>query len=199
MMLNSISKTDIVKVVIDNRRPQRQEKQPVVPHHVGQTPEDKVSLEENQGEVITYGITQKAELMNSGFSSLREMLVEILEEQGVTSRIASEDSSIDFRDLTPKKARELISDEGYWGVEQTSDRIVQFALSIAGNDPDRLEEIKAGINKGFQMASKALGGTLPDISMKTYNAVMDKLNAWAEGSNKLASSAENHQESIDPE
>ena len=31
------------------------------------------------------------------------------------------------------------------------------------------------------MAAKALGGTLPDISMKTYNVVMDKLNAWAEG------------------
>jgi len=66
-------------------------------------------------------------------------------------------------------------------VEQTSDRIVQFAKSLSGNDPNRLEEIKAGINKGFQMAGEALGGTLPDISMKTYNAVIDKLNAWAEG------------------
>ena len=112
------------------------------------------------------------------------MLAEILEKQGITIRIASEDSSIDFRDLTPEKARELISDEGYLGVEQTSDRIVQFALSIIGNDPDRLEEIKASINKGFQMASKALGGTLPDISIKTYDAVMNKLNAWAEGSDK---------------
>jgi len=68
------------------------------------------------------------------------------------------------------------------GVEQTSDRIVQFALSISGNDPDRLEELKASIEQGFQLASEALGGTLPDISMKTYDVVMEKLNAWAEGS-----------------
>jgi len=108
---------------------------------------------------------------------LREMLYKILEEQFTTTRIASEDASIDFRNLTPAKAQELISEEGYLGVEQTSDRIVQFALSIIGNDPSRLEEIKSSITKGFQMAAKALGGTLPDISMKTYNAVMDKLNA----------------------
>ena len=106
----------------------------------------------------------------------------ILEEQGITTRIATEDASFDFRDLTPEQAQELIAEDGNLGVEQTSDRIVQFALSISGNDPDRLEELKASIEQGFQLASEALGGTLPDISMKTYDAVMEKLNAWAEGS-----------------
>jgi len=198
MMLNSIYNTDMVKV-LDSRRPQRQEKQPVMPLHEGRTPEDKISLEENPGEVITYSIPKKAASMDSGFSSLREMLAEILEEQGITTRIASEDTSIDFRDLTPEKARELISEDGYFGVEQTADRIVQFAISISGNDPSRLEEIKASIDKGFQMASKALGGTLPDICMKTYDAVMDKLNAWAEGSDESASRTDNHGESTDTE
>lgn len=195
-MVNSIYNTDMVKV-LDNQRLRRQEKQPVMPLHEGRTPEDKISLQENPGEVITYSITKKAAPMDSGFSFLREMLVEILEEQGITTRIASGDTSIDFRDLTPEKARELISEDGYLGVEQTADRIVQFAISISGNDPNRLEEIKASIDKGFQMASKALGGTLPDISMKTYDAIMDKLNAWAESSDKSASRTDNHRESID--
>ena len=106
-MLNSIYNTDMVKV-LDSRRPQRQEKQPVMPLHEGRTPEDKISLEENPREVSTYSIPKKAASMDSGFSSLREMLAEILEEQGITTRIASEDTSIDFRDLTPEKARELI-------------------------------------------------------------------------------------------
>lgn len=67
------------------------------------------------------------------------------------------------------------------GVEQTSDRIVQAAISFGANDPSRLEEIKAVIEKGFQMAADALGGALPDISMKTHDAAMAKLDAWAEG------------------
>jgi len=178
-MLNSIANTDMVKVP-DNRI-QGKGKQPAVPPHVVRIPEDKVALQEKPVDIITYGIPKKAALMASDFSTLREMIVNILEEQGIATRIASGDNLIDFRDLTPEKARELISEDGYFGVEQTSDRIVQFAISLSGNDPKRLEEIKAAINKGFQMAAKALGGTLPDISMKTYDAVMDKLNAWAEG------------------
>jgi hypothetical protein len=60
---------------------------------------------------------------------------------------------------------------------------IQKYLKIldSGNDPKRLEEMRAGIDKGFQMAAKALGGTLPSISMKTHEAVMDKLDAGAKG------------------
>jgi len=175
-MLNSINNADMVKV-LDNRI---WGKQPVMTPHEVRIPKDKVSLEENPVELMKYGIHKKDALMSCDYRTLREMILRILEEQDTTARIASGDTSIDFRDLTPEKAWELISEDGYLGVEQTSDRIVQFALSISGNEPNRLEEIKAGISKGFQMAAKALGGTLPDISMKTYNVVMDKLNAWAE-------------------
>ncbi len=192
-MLNRIYNTDMVKAP-DNRRSQGEEKQPVMPSHEVRTPEDKVSLGENPVEVMTYGIPPRAARMASDYSTLREMLIKILEEQGITTRIASGDTSIDFRNLTPEKAQELISDDGYLGVEQTSDHIVQFALAISGNDPIRLEEIKASINEGFQMAAKALGRTLPDISMKTYNAVMDKLNAWAEGFDEASSRTDNHEE-----
>ncbi|MDB4444044.1 hypothetical protein N9174_01745 [bacterium] len=188
-MLNNVSNTNVAKVV-DNRRPRRQDKQPAIPSHEGRISEDKVSLEENSGEILTYGIPNKTAPTDSDFSSLKEMLAKTLEEQGVTTQIAREGESIDFNDLTPQKARELISEDGFLGVDRTSDRIVQFAISISGDDPAKLEEIKASIDKGFQMASKALGGTLPDISMKTYDAVMDKLNAWAEGPDKSESGSE---------
>ena len=181
-MLSSIHNTDMAKLP-DNRSSQKREKQSVHPPHEVRTLGDKVSLEEKPVELMMYGIPKKTALMASDFSTLREMLVRIMQEQGITTRISSGDNSIDFRGLTPEKAGELISEDGYLGLKQTSDRIVQFALSLCGNDPNRLEEIKAGIDKGFQMAARALGGTLPEISMKTYDAVMDKLNAWAEGFN----------------
>ncbi len=142
-----------------------------------QIPEDKVSLNGNPIELGTYKILQKSGFSESDYSSLRELLVNILDEQGVTTQIASGDTSIDFGDLTPAEAQSLISEDGYLGVEQTSDRIAQFAISLAGNDPKKLEEIKAAIDEGFQLASKALGGSLPEISMKTYDAIMEKLDA----------------------
>ena len=177
-MINSIHNTNMVKVP-DNRI-QGKGKHPAIPPYEVRIPEDKVSLNEKSAGAITYGISQKAGVADIDYISLREMIVNMLEGQGLTTRIAVGDASIDFRDLTLEKAQELISEDGYFGVERTSDRIVQFAISLSGNDPERLEEIKASIDKGFQMAAKALGGTLPDISMKTYDAVIDKLNAWAE-------------------
>jgi len=177
-MINSIQNINMVKV-LDNSI-QGKGKQPLIPPHEVRISEDKVSLQEKLVDVISYGIPQKDTSMSSEQITLREMIVDILEGQGITTRIADGDTTIDFRELTPEKAQELISEDGYLGVEQTSDRIVQSAISFGANDPSRLEEIKAVIEKGFQMAADALGGALPDISMETYDATMAKLDTWAE-------------------
>ena len=78
---------------------------------------------------------------------------------------------------TQKKAQEAISEDGYWGVKQTSDRIVSFATALAGNDPDQLEKMRDAFLKGYKQAEKTWGGKLPDISKKTYDAVLEKLDS----------------------
>ena len=142
---------------------------------------DKISLNQRPAETGTYGINKTSGRVTSNFSDLRQMIVNTFKEQGLSTRIAAGDTSIDLNNITQAEAQELISENGYWGVEQTSDRIVEMALSMAGNDPARLAEIKSGIEKGFQMAAEALGGSLPDISMETFDVVMEKLDSWAEG------------------
>lgn len=77
---------------------------------------------------------------------------------------------------TKQKAQEDISEDGYWGVKQTSDRIVSFATALAGNDTDALEEMKDAFIKGYKQAEKQWGGKLPEISQKTYDAVMEKFD-----------------------
>lgn len=77
---------------------------------------------------------------------------------------------------TKKKAQEDISEDGYWGVKQTSDRIISFATALAGNDMDALEEMKDAFIKGYKQAEKQWGGELPEISQKTYDAVMEKFD-----------------------
>jgi hypothetical protein len=56
---------------------------------------------------------------------------------------------------------------------------VKFAVSAAGNDPSRLDQIKEAVTEGFRQAEEAFGGTLPDISYKTLDKVMEKLDNWA--------------------
>lgn len=80
---------------------------------------------------------------------------------------------------TKAQAQADIAEDGYWGVEQTSSRIVDFATALTGGDPDKVEEMRAAFEKGFKMATKAWGGTLPDISQRTYDAVMEKFDKLA--------------------
>lgn len=80
---------------------------------------------------------------------------------------------------TAAKAAEEVSENGYWGVNQTSDRILSFAKALTGGDPAKAEEMREAFIKGFEAATKAWGDSLPEISKKTYDAVMEKFDAWA--------------------
>jgi hypothetical protein len=77
---------------------------------------------------------------------------------------------------TQAQAQKDIAEDGYWGVNQTSDRIVQFATSLAGDDTESLQKMRDAFLKGYEQAEKTWGGELPDISKKTYDAVLEKLD-----------------------
>ncbi|MBQ7463492.1 MAG: hypothetical protein IJS86_01385 [Lachnospiraceae bacterium] len=79
---------------------------------------------------------------------------------------------------TKAQAQADIAEDGYWGVEQTSDRILDFAKALAGNDPAKGQELLDAFKKGYEQAEKTWGGKLPDISKRTYEAVEKKFNEW---------------------
>ena len=81
---------------------------------------------------------------------------------------------------TKAQAQADIAEDGYWGVEQTSDRILDFAKALTGGDPDKIEEMRDAFEKGFKQATDTWGDELPDISKKTYEATMEKFDKWAE-------------------
>ena len=80
---------------------------------------------------------------------------------------------------TKAQAQADIAEDGYWGVEQTSSRIVDFATALTGGDPDKIEEMREAFKKGYAMAEEKWGGKLPEISQKTYDAVMKKFDELA--------------------
>lgn len=74
-----------------------------------------------------------------------------------------------------------VADDGYWGVEQTSDRLVDFAKALSGGDTSKADELIAAVKKGFRQATSAWGSKLPDISQKTLDATLKKLDDWKNG------------------
>ena len=80
---------------------------------------------------------------------------------------------------TKLQAQKDIAEDGYWGVKQTSERIIDFATALTGGDPDKVEEMRAAFQKGYKQAEKTWGGELPEISKQTYDAVMKKFDELA--------------------
>ncbi|BBE31473.1 hypothetical protein OSSY52_16140 [Tepiditoga spiralis] len=64
-----------------------------------------------------------------------------------------------------------------WSAEGVANRIIEFAKSISGGDKSKIKLLKDAIEQGFNEAKKELG-SLPEVSQKTHDLVMKKLDEW---------------------
>ena len=87
------------------------------------------------------------------------------------------------------QAQADIADDGYWGVDQTSDRILDFAKALSGGDSEKADAMLEAFKKGFEQATKSWGDKLPEISQKTYDAVVEKFNKWKNGTEDASTEA----------
>ncbi len=69
--------------------------------------------------------------------------------------------------LSQNEAAELVSDDGFFGIDNTAQRIADFVIMGAGSDEDMLRAGREGMLQGFKEAEAMWGGELPDISQKT--------------------------------
>ena len=118
-------------------------------------------------------------------SQLRSLVEQMMGKQATTygnandiwSFLRSGNYTVD--PATKAQAQADIAEDGYWGVTQTSDRIIQFATALTGGDPDKIEAMRDAFKEGYAQAEKTWGGSLPEISQKTYDAVMEKFDKLA--------------------
>jgi len=86
---------------------------------------------------------------------------------------------------TQAKAKEAIGEGGYFSVESTASRLLDFAVAISGGDPAKIGVLRDAVQKGFKAAEDQWGGEMPEISKKTYDAVMNGFDEWQKnGSSK---------------
>lgn len=118
---------------------------------------------------------------------LQNIVQQLMTKQSQTSGIANGDmwkflasGKFEVDEATKLQAQEDISEDGYWGVKQTSGRILDFATALTGGDPSKIEDMREAFKKGYEQAEKTWGGELPEISKKTYDAVMEGFDKMAE-------------------
>ena len=124
-------------------------------------------------------------------NQLKSLVEKLITKQSSTFSIADmseevfwnkiREGNFEVDEETRKQAQEDISEDGYWGVKQTSERMLSFAKALTGGDASKAEEMRAAIQKGFEQAEKLWGGELPEISKQTYDAVMKGIDEWIAG------------------
>lgn len=133
----------------------------------------------------------KADLDNQ-MTRFTNMMTQMFQKQGITGAaaqgdnmwkmIASGNFTVDAQ--TKAEAQQAISEDGYWGVKQTSQRIFDFAYALAGDDPEKMKEMQAAVEKGFEQATKSWGRELPSIAQETHSAIGDLFDSYYEKAGK---------------
>lgn len=117
-------------------------------------------------------------------SKLTSLVTDMFLKQGKTfasssdmiKALASGELKVDS--ATAAQAKEDISEDGYWGVKQTSDRIFDFAKALSGGDNDKMQKMLEAFKKGYEKATGAWGKELPSICKDTYDAVEKKFDEY---------------------
>jgi hypothetical protein len=150
--------------------------------------EDRISLNQKGVDPFTYTKPLGTELRTDQvFLTLRKLVAKILQDQQTADQIDNGDmETIDINKLTPEKAKSLVANDDHWKPEQTAARITAFSITIAGNDPNKIDKIRENIDKGFLLAKETLGGVSPDRFSETYATVMQKINDWAQKTDNTA-------------
>ena len=79
-------------------------------------------------------------------------------------------------ELSQDEAAELVSEDGIFGIKQTSERIANFVINGAGGDESRMRAGREGMLQGFKDAEAMWGGELPEISQKTMQAAIEMVD-----------------------
>ena len=125
--------------------------------------------------------TMKKELSTKN-EQLQNLVTKLLGKQaGKYTKLADLFKDIQADPATIEQAQKDIADDGYWGVEQTSDRLVSMAQALSGGDTSKADTLIVAIKKGFDEATEAWGDKLPDICQKTIDAAVKKMEAWRDG------------------
>ncbi len=125
--------------------------------------------------------SMKAELSNRN-KQLQNLVTQLMGQQANKySTLADLFKNIKADPATIAQAQKDISEDGYWGVEQTSERLVSMAKALSGGDSTKADELIGAIKKGFKQATNAWGDELPDICKKTIDTTVQKMENWRDG------------------
>ena len=125
---------------------------------------------------------------NHAAEAIRKLVVSALGKKDATSQgfwAIRANGSFKLSEADREQAQLMISEDGFFGVKQTTDRILSFAKALVGEgaSEDKIENMRKAVQKGFDEVSKLFGGfdKLPTVTKDTYDSIMRAFDEWKTG------------------
>ena len=131
--------------------------------------EIKTQIRQNVRAVLINSINIQVDVINDDFATNYKNFQSFLEDIGY-------DEGKSIADLSQEEAAKLVSEDGIFGIKQTSQRIANFVINGAGGDEDLLRAGREGMLQGFKEAEKLWGEELPDISQQTMQKAIEMVD-----------------------
>ena len=140
-------------------------------------------LSKDEALEIRETIKQNANAMAFNSASMQSNLLK--EEGGFTKSAATDFQSFlkdigyegkPIAELSQEEAAELVSEDGFFGIDKTSQRIADFVINGAAGDESKFRAGREGMIQGFKEAEAMWGGKLPEISQKTMAKAIETVD-----------------------
>jgi len=113
--------------------------------------------------------------------AFEETIKGMMAQQGQTVNLTFRGVDFHVTEDQRKEAEKSISDGGEYSVNAVSDRIMNMAKALIGDDSSKIGLMKDAVIKGFGGAAKLLEtdmDNMPEITKNTYKEIMNRFDEW---------------------
>jgi hypothetical protein len=96
------------------------------------------------------------------------------------------DPNLRSKDMGPSReellgrAREMVGENGPFSPANVAGQIVGFVSEMSNGDQARTERFREAVQEAFAKLASMSGGEMPELTQKTYHAVMESLETVTE-------------------
>lgn len=145
-------------------------------YQIGQQPDEPESFAIDRERVSALWSAHQ-ERVESFRVMVETLLGKQAERQGLAEGWSIRD--IEITDEMRAEAEEMVAEGGYFSVEETASRILDFAVALTGGDPAQIDVMRNAVQRGFDQAERMFGREMPEITRETHAAVLNGFDEWA--------------------
>lgn len=144
-----------------------------------------VANEETTETVKTKGLSEDAiQSLKDSIKVQEQTMLNIMMQAMSDSGVNIEGLNFSYPEIAtnPEDAQKAVSEGGEWSVDAVATRLFDLATAIAGDDPEKLQEMRSAVEEGFAQAGQVWqnetgSSQMPDITQRTYNELMHRFDA----------------------